>query len=98
MKWLGVMVFGVAFVTSVLAAGFGCASNECQCTPTPPLPDAQGPLTGLAVSSYDAQGESVVSFVQPENGSFEVTRTEIVLAYEQQGVTHQIIYTVTPTP
>ena len=98
MKWLGLLVFGVAFVTSVLTAGTGCVSDECECPRMPLLPDAQGPLTGLTVSSYDAQGESVTSLVQPENGSFEVTPTELVLAYEQQGVTHQVVYTVIPTP
>jgi hypothetical protein len=98
MKRLGVMVFGAAFVTSLLAAGSGCVYDKCECTPTPLRPEAQGPLTGLTVSSYDARGESATSFVQPENGTFEVKPTEVVFAYEQQGVTHHIIYTVVPTP
>jgi hypothetical protein len=50
------------------------------------------------VSSYDAQGQGVTSFVQPENGSLEVKPTEVVFAYEQEGVTHRVIYAVVPTP
>lgn len=49
------------------------------------------------MSSYDDQGETAVSFVQPENGTLEVTPSEVAIAYEQEGVTHHITYTVVPT-
>jgi hypothetical protein len=99
MKRLGVLVFGAAFVTSLLAGGPGCVyDTQCDCRPPRPQPEAQGPLTGLTVSSYDAQGQGVTSFVQPENGSLEVKPTEVVFAYEQEGVTHRVIYAVVPTP
>lgn len=97
MKRLGLLVFGAAFVTSLLGAGSGCVYDECNCPPTPPQPEAQGPLTGLTVASYDDQGETAVSFVQPENGTLEVTPTEVAIAYEQEGVTHHISYTVVST-
>jgi len=50
------------------------------------------------VSSYDAQGAGVTSFVQPEIGSLEGKPTEVVFAYEQEGVTPRVIYAVVPTP
>lgn len=97
MKRLGLLVFGAAFATSLLGAGSGCVQDECECPSTPLRPEGQGPLTGLTVSSYDDQGETAVSFVQPENGTLEVMPSEVAIAYEQEGVTHHITYTVVPT-
>ena len=98
MKRLGVLVFGAAFVTSLLAAGPGCSydNNQCECPLPRSQPEAQGPLMGLTVSSYDAQGQDAISFVQPENGTLEVEPTELVFAYDQEGVTHRVVYTVIP--
>jgi len=78
--------------------GPGCVyDTQCDCPPPPPQPAAQD-LTGLTVSSYDAQGAGVTSFVQPEIGSLEGKPTEVVFAYEQEGVTPRVIYAVVPTP
>lgn len=50
------------------------------------------------MSGYDVQGETATSFVQPESGTLEVTPSEVVFAYEREGVTHHITYTVVPAP
>jgi hypothetical protein len=88
----------------VLVAAFAVSSGlgilihgcdlQCNCTPTPALPEAQAPLPGLEIQSYDRQGNNAQLPVNPENGTIEVTGNTVVISYQQAGVTHRVVYDV----
>lgn len=87
--------FGLSSGLAILIQG--CDFSNCNCTPTPALPQAQAPLPGLEISSYDSSGNAVVIPVQPENGTIEVTGNSVAISYQQAGVTHRVIYDVVGT-
>jgi hypothetical protein len=84
--------FGLSSGLAILIQG--CDFSDCNCTPTPALPQAQAPLPGLEIKSYDSSGNDVVIPVQPQNGTIEVTGNSVAISYQQAGVTHRVVYDV----
>ena len=72
----------------------GC-DRDCTCLPTPPRPEAQGPLPHLEIESYDSRGEVAQVPVEPEDGTIEITDDTVVIIYRQAGVRHRVVYDVT---
>jgi hypothetical protein len=94
----GALVFATAFACAVLAglAENGCVgADECDCPVTPEQPEPQGPIGGLEVMSFDANGNSAGPMVEPGEGTMEVTTDRVVFRYRQAGVEHEIGYEVT---
>ena len=91
------VAFGAAFVLSALVAvvAAGCLPlGGCECPAMPALPERQEPIPGLAVMSFDASGNTAAPPVRPENGTAEVTGTEVVFVYTQAGIGHRVVYAV----
>jgi hypothetical protein len=92
------IAFAGAFALSAAVVGVqtGCLpiSNDCDCPSTPPLPERQEPIPGLTVTSFDAGGNSVKPPVSPENGTAEVTGSDLVFVYTQAGVQHRVVYSI----
>jgi hypothetical protein len=83
-----------ALSAALVAALNGC-DTECKCAPTPPRPEAQEPLPGLEIRSYDSSGNYAQLPVSPEDGTIEVTGDTVVIVYRQAGVQHRVVYDVT---
>jgi hypothetical protein len=91
----GVLVLLAAFgVSSGVAIVIQGCDSQCNCTRTPALPEAQAPLPGLEIQSYDRQGNVDQLPVNPENGTIEVTGNTVVISYQQAGVAHRVVYDV----
>jgi hypothetical protein len=91
------ILFAVVFALSaaLAAASSGCFFDDCTCPPIPARPLPQAPLDGLTVQSFDSSGQTAPLSVKPENGTIEVTGDTVVIEYRQDGVQHNVRYTVT---
>lgn len=89
-------LFVAAFTLCGLVAGAasGCAGGDCNCPPIPEHPEAQPPLGNLGVMAFDEIGNEAAVPVSPENGTLEVTGDRVVIAYDQDGVEHRVVYDV----
>lgn len=94
MRAASLLAFAAAFGVSLALSVSGCLQDDAGCPDTPPNPETQAPISGLAVAFYDAVGNSAESPIHPESGSIEVTGSEVVITYIEAGVTHQVRYAV----
>ena len=95
------MIRGMLALVATFAASAGlvvainsCDYGDCNCLSTPARPQAQAPLPGLQLSSYDSAGNAAPLPVAPEDGTIEVTGNSVEISYRQAGVTHNVVYDV----
>jgi hypothetical protein len=87
-----VFALGVSYGSGVATSG--CYLSDCDCPHTPERPSPNGPLPKLEVHSYDSRTNLAPITVAPTQGTLEVLGDSVAIAYEQDGVRHDVVYDV----
>ena len=74
------VAIGAGLVSPLTACNL---SGDCDCRPTPSLPEAQAPLPVKQASSYDARGNELELPIDLSAGTVEVTGDHVVIRYTE---------------
>jgi hypothetical protein len=71
-----------------------CFSTDCDCPPPPEHPEPQTELPVREVAAWTAAGDADQLPISFGEGTLSVQSDTVVIAYESEGMRHEIVYDV----
>jgi hypothetical protein len=83
-----------AAINSLLTGCLLAGGDDCSCPKTPERPERQAPLLIDEVAAWNASGNDDTLPADPRGGTAEVTGDQLVIRYERDGMSREVVYAV----
>lgn len=89
-------VISAAIHSQLTGCLFGGLGDNCNCPTFPELPEPQAALLIDEVSAWTVAGNDDTLPADPRGGTVDVTKDRLVIRYEHDGMSREVVYAVEP--